>query len=344
MVADINTLGTGSHPEEFTDVNGTLFFAATDDSHGDELWKSNGGPLGAGGTELVADINPVADTGSNLGRFVGTNGNVFFAADNGTDGYELWKSNGGALGSGTAMVADIAASDDGNPKGMADVGGTLFFEANNGTDGNELFKSNPPYTSASMVADINPTGNSGPFALTDVGGTLLFAADDGTHGMELWKSNGGPLGAGTAMVADINPALGVSSFPDPPALINVNGTLFFIAGDGTHGVELWRSNGGPLGAGGTSMVADINTAPNAGSIGEPSFATVGGTLFFAASDGSTGLELWRTAMEAASTLVTPSPPAATATGQRAAALKKCKKKRPSKRRAKCKSKAKRLPV
>src|SRR3954453_6905581 len=105
------------------------------------------------------------------------------------------------------------------------------------------------------------------------------------------------------MVADINSDPGVASQPDPPTLINVNGTLFFVAGDGTHGFELWKSNGGPLGPGGTEMVADINPAAGAGSMGEPHFTTVGGTLFFAANDGSTGLELWRTAIQG-----TPPPP------------------------------------
>jgi ELWxxDGT repeat protein len=342
MVADINpTAGVGSDPGDLTEVGSTLFFSADDGTNGQELWKSTGT-----GATVVADINPAGGTGSSLGRFAAANGLLFFAADNGTDGLELWKSNGGALGSGTSMVADIAPADDGNPKHMTDVNGTVFFEATNGTDGDELFKSDSPYTSATMVADINPAaGNSEPFALTAVGGTLFFAADDGTHGVELWKSNGGALGpGGTEMVADINPLAGMSSLPDPPALFNLNGTLFFGAGDGTHGVERWKSNGGPLGPVGTQMVADINPGPNASSIGEPSFANVGSTLYFSASDGSSGLEPWRTTIEGSGPASPPSSAPGTATGQRAAALNKCKKKPPGKKRAKCKRKAKGLPV
>jgi ELWxxDGT repeat protein len=50
-VADINPTGS-SGASELTDVNGTLFFRATDGSTGRELWKSDGTPAG---TVLVED-------------------------------------------------------------------------------------------------------------------------------------------------------------------------------------------------------------------------------------------------------------------------------------------------
>ena len=53
------------------------------------------------------------------------------------------------------------------------------------------------------------------------------------------------------LVKDINPG---SDGSIPRILTNVGGTLFFAANDGTHGAELWKSDGT---AAGTVMVKDI---------------------------------------------------------------------------------------
>src|SRR5262245_24833826 len=42
------------------------------------------------------------------------------------------------------------------------------------------------------------------------------------------------------LVADIN-SIGLDSFPS--GLVDVNGTLYFVADDGTNGRELWKSDG-----------------------------------------------------------------------------------------------------
>jgi ELWxxDGT repeat protein len=134
--------------------------------------------------------------------------------------------------------------------------------------------------------------------LTDVNGTLFFVADDGVHGGELWVSDG--TLAGTHLVQDINPLItcdslgsnpGSGSHPcgsKPEHLANVNGTLYFAANDGTHGHELWRSDGTPEG---TVLVKDI--MPGSSSA-DPAYMTVlGGNRFlFSAYDDSYGRELW----------------------------------------------------
>src|SRR5262245_34929668 len=58
--------------------------------------------------------------------------------------------------------------------------------------------------------------------------------------------------SGVALVADINPG---SASGQPDFLQTSGGMLFFTANDGTHGTELWTSNGTPAG---TQMVTDIN--------------------------------------------------------------------------------------
>ena len=68
----------------------------------------------------------------------------------------------------------------------------------------------------------------------------------------------------------------------------MNGALFFEANDGTHGYELWETDGTPTG---TKLVKDIQ--PGAGSSTPSNLAVVGNTLFFSADDGMHGREPWQ---------------------------------------------------
>ena len=244
MVSDIVPGGSPSYPDGLTNVNGTLFFTAAEGEHGRELWKSDGT---AAGTTLVKDIYPgTSRTGdSYYGYFdvinsgsprslTNVNGTLFFTAEDGVNGGELWKSDGTAAG--TTIVKDINPGLSGaNPYGLTNVGGTLFFSADDGAYGRELWKSDGTAAGTTMVKDINP-GLSGanPSGLTNVGGTLFFSADGGVYGRELWQSDG--TAAGTTMVGDINPGM---SHSYPQGLTDVNGRLFFTADDGAYGHEVW---------------------------------------------------------------------------------------------------------
>ncbi len=74
---------------------------------------------------------------------------------------------------------------------------------------------------------------------------------------------------------------------DPSEFIDINGTLFFVADDGSNGRELWKSDGTTIG---TQMVKNINTQANS----NPTKLTdVDGMLYFTANDGLNGVELWR---------------------------------------------------
>jgi ELWxxDGT repeat protein len=83
-------------------------------------------------------------------------------------------------------------------------------------------------------------------------------------------------------VADVSPGGILRSRYD--LVGNVNGTFFFNANDGTHGDELWRSDGTAVG---TTMVADINKTSYGFNGSFPSgLVNVNGTLFFGASNGA----------------------------------------------------------
>lgn len=124
LVKDINPGSAGSSPDQFVNVNGTLFFRADDGVHGRELWKSDGT---AEGTQLVADLEPgAASSGPNGLRAAG--GRLYFYAQAGASGVQLWVSDGRP--GGTLLVQDI------QPGWSVPLGATadrLFFAASDET-------------------------------------------------------------------------------------------------------------------------------------------------------------------------------------------------------------------
>ena len=286
MVKDINPqAGFSSFPGFLTNFNGTLYFAANDGANGRELWKSNGT---AAGTIMVKDIDIRGyPLGSSSPQRLTPIGNfLFFTADDGEHGRELWKCNG--TEAGTVMVEDIWGLESGSePKGMTRLDLIVAFSADDGLAGRELWGSRLGLD-AYPIKDIrtlpgNAQLSSDPEFFTALGSNVFFAATaaDGTA-RELWKSDG--TEAGTVIVKNINPLADSS----PSNLTIVNGRLYFAADDGANGRELWRSNGTSAG---TFMVKNIH--PSAGTGSSPSsLINVKDTLFFAASDGSHGRELW----------------------------------------------------
>lgn len=290
------TGNTGVLGGTLQNVNGTLYFAASDGTHGDELWKSDGT---AAGTFMVDDIDPGKAPGFN-GNLTYVNGTIFFTGDDGTHGDELWTTDGTTAG--TVMVKDInpIGAIPSIPQDLTPYNGELYFIANDGTHGYELWKSDGTDAGTVMVDDINPgSADSSPSFLTVSGGSLYFSADDGTHGDELWKTDG--TAAGTVMVRDINPGLSAGqdgSSSSPELLTDSNGRLFFTANDGSHGWQIWTSDGT---AAGTRAVTNLGGTGN--QITFIPEAMVGNRLIFIGNDGAHGQEVWASDGTAAGTMM-----------------------------------------
>jgi ELWxxDGT repeat protein len=285
LLKDINPGSASSDPFPFTVVGRTVFFSAQDGVHGVELWKSDGT---TGGTVLVADIFPGPGF-SDPSYLTNVNGTLFFMAEDNTHGAQLWRSNGTA--SGTVMLTDVQPSfTHTGATAFANVNGTLFFETSDGTNGQEVWRSNGTASGTLLLKNIDAGSNPffPPRQLVDVNGAVFFPADDGANGAQLWKSDG--TVSGTQMVADINPH--ENPFPNgsfPKYLTNDNGTLFFNANDGTHGRQLWRSQGT---AANTTMVSNVYPGGTNGG-GPYPITNVNGTLFFASVNSATVYDLWR---------------------------------------------------
>ncbi len=290
LVKDIVAGSGSSNPEQLTNVNGKLFFTAETSATGRELWKSDGT---AAGTVLVKDIKPGTGYGISFllnDLFVNVNGTLFFTADNGVNGRELWKSNGTA--SGTVMVKDIwAGSLDSRIDELTAVNGTLFFVANDGVTGPNLWKSDA--TGTQRVGGFAPNSWIDISNLEAVNNTLFFTANNGfSNHNKLWKTDG-TIG-GTIMVKDFTPE---GSSSEPSDLTNVNGTLYFTAFTWANGLELWKSNGTTVG---TVLVKDIT--PGGGNTTFRDLTRVGSQLFFRSFVSSGNMQLWKSNGTAAGTV------------------------------------------
>lgn len=270
-----------------------LVFMAKDPTYYTEPWISDGSPSG---THLLKNIHPELDfnQSSSASHFFEVDGILYFSADDGVHGQELWLSDG--TGQGTSLALDLWAGDKDSgsgPQNFLRAGNTIFFTAFDPIHGRELWKmdafSGP--VSVEMVKDIvvgDASSNPGDFAvMNDILYFVVNTTSSWPVNYELWRSDGSEGGTYRVMG-------GFRNFYLPEQLVAVGSTLFFSAGDDVHGKELWKSDGTEAG---TEMVKDIKPGLDADAdpdkSGPLSLVDAGGTLYFSASDGAHGRELWR---------------------------------------------------
>ncbi|MFN0149357.1 MAG: ELWxxDGT repeat protein [bacterium] len=276
LVKDINPGSAGSNPQSLLSVAGGLFFAAQNAANGVEPWASDATEPG---TTLLADANPGASSGfggnclaNEICEAVRIGSTVYFSAYTGIGGPRLWRTDG--TSAGTSIVYSDAAMID-----LENVAGTLYLAAvPTGFSTASLWTSDGTAGGTTQVTtNVFVAGN-----LTDVNGTLFFSGTNGFLGSEIWKKDGSPGGA--SMVKDLNPGS-----PDNGAtfLTNVNGTLFFFGIDAAGG-GLCKSDGTDAG---TFRLKSLTMEANQFTSGQ--IVDANGTAFLIASDGASGMELWK---------------------------------------------------
>jgi len=240
-----------------------------------------------GPAHRVKDINetPESPPGS-AGAAIVAGNTLYFTVSN-----MLWKSDGTTAGTqpvdGTGAIAGAHL--------QAVFGDILYFTTTDGGHGIELWRTDGTLEGTRIVRDINPgRGNSDIRSPVAFRGEMYFGANDGVHGFELWKTDG--TEDGTVLAADLNPG------PKGSALFSLRASrdrLYFaessFAPDSLatlHSTDGTASGTRPL----RQFVAASTGCYFEGCFGWPpgDFISLGGLTYFIASDGISGLELWRT--------------------------------------------------
>ena len=369
LVKDIAPGVLGSRPDHFTAWNGLLWFAANDGgATGEELWVSDGTELGTSlvaditpdddsnisglfplpssllivnepfggnpdelwvtdgtqaGTQLVATFDDIDRSG------LVKDGLLYFVADDGVSGRELWSSDG--TPGNTVQVYDHVEPGS-KPSNLVWTGSELHFIASDGVNGRELWASDGTASGTAMIVDLEPTGSAFPYGtdLVPFAGHTYFGFLDPVLGRELFRTDGTP--GGTGIVVDLEPGSDwgdpVSLFAGPTHLVwnaynppdsayevmatdgvtvtrldsnpagddepgedrgALGNQILFTARGPGVGDELYATDGTP---GGTQLIADIE--PGGGSSAPGDFGHGLGLAFFRATTAAEGSEPWVT--------------------------------------------------
>jgi ELWxxDGT repeat protein len=278
VVITINSTWDSSHPSDLTVVGNAVYFAATDGINGYQLWLADSSGVVPTAVSVSTDSSSITYDLVSRQELTAVGDTLFFAANDGIHGYELWKSDG--TDEGTAIVKDLRPYQlaDSAPFELTAMGDTLYFVAKDVVHDYQLWKSDGTNTGTVMVSDFGPDWHpllpgaydgSSPRHLTVMGDTLYYIAR-GQQGHELWRSDG--TTEGTVAVKDLPVS---QSWSHSYELTAVGDTLYFVTSDPNVGFKLWKSDGTTEG---TVMLRDIPTGDDW--YGPKYLTAIGNALYF----------------------------------------------------------------
>ena len=238
---------------------------------------------------LVKDINQAKSSNPfNLvddklqNKFAVYKNNIYYQANDGIHGIELWKSNGTATG--TVMVKDIATGNaSSSPSDITAYNSKIYFSAN-AQSGSTLYQSDGTAAGTTLVYSSDGRKIIQPHGFTIVNGKLYFTAFGNQQNSQLWLTDG--TQAGTKFITDLDTS-SLNYTSTIAQLTAANNLLFFTAYNSTYGRQLWRSDGT---AAGTFMLKVISI--NDYYRGPAYLTSFDNQLYFSANSG-TGYYLWR---------------------------------------------------
>lgn len=200
-------------------INDNFYFISTTPTNGTELWFTDGT---TSGTKLVADIWP--GTGNSIQpvsfkRLKGNSNDLFFVANNGVNGEELWFSNGTSV----SLVKDIRPGSTGTYiKFLTYENNTLFFLADDGINGQELWRSDGTALGTYLLHDLTP-GSNGSYPIFNKLNNKLYYYN--MNSKTLWESDGTAIGTNSLNI----PAAATYSSTNftTSDFFKFNGSLYF---------------------------------------------------------------------------------------------------------------------
>lgn len=245
LLKDILSGQAGSDPWSALKLNeNTIVFFAKDNTHGVELWKTDGTSQG---TQLVKDVKPgsgdiiLSDPTSSFGeKPLVHNGILYFKENNGTGSNHIWRSDGTAEGTYVLVSSTIF----GAYPIFTVFNNQVYFWVTNANSNEVLYKTSGTVATTEIVRVFpcgGPTGMQNYDPIMFVHNNLLyFMANDelsscspyGYYGNStFWKTDGTNVGTVKAF----------GSFPNSQNVMQmgvVNNQLFFTVRNN----GLWKSD------------------------------------------------------------------------------------------------------
>lgn len=270
---DVNPGTAPSTPSAFAVLGGNLCFAAFRPGVGGELFA---GPLGGGVANLLADVAPQRTSAtSDPQSAVLFLDRVWFTADDGVHGRELWVADG--TDGPAQLFLDLGPGGyPSSPRWLTPVDDLLYFAADDGVSGTELWVTDGTPSGTHLVADLMPgPGSSYPVHMTAVNGQVVFRAiDNQNFNTNLFVTDG--TAAGTQRLFDFNSQGGTALGP----VVASGPRVFLPAYLPSTGFELWVTDTTPAG---THLVVELEPGVNSGwpqiAFERPMVAWNGGVLF-----------------------------------------------------------------
>lgn len=276
-----------SRPHFFTPTDSYLFFVAKTLNEGEELWRTDGtlagtqmiGDLRSGGRGIFFNPNngfPVS--------FANMDSYLLFTGNDGIDGWQLWRSDGTALG--TFPVKDSLKNL--RLGHLQRMGNKALFVVDvfGQVRGTELWLTDGTDAGTEMIfRPILGRSNLGLNILYADAQTAFFSVWVDSVGRELWKTDG--TTAGTQLVSDVAPGTDSSNPTDFTSL--GNGKYLFWADNELGDRLLWETDGTNAG----TQIA-VNYLPSGAALfREREIVVANGFVYFVAEDAQDGESLFR---------------------------------------------------